>query len=534
MSDLFSLLRTSFKPHSGLDADSILKKLPSIASGWKNADARLALHFYSASPQVAAGALWFLIKCNGFRWLVVSGAKSALNDLQGEQESLTPTFTMGIFPCTAVNAEVIRNVFEWLRPRTYGFQTTFGCGDRLGLATPGHIRAARACGVNVLLAQQSIREMARTSRTPQQVMDDAMWAVFQEGYTAGFGSDADHLKTFNDIEVTAATGFTMFTIDPSEHVDRAADSATPHEIDEKLATVHTPELPVDVAKLLGLYADKTFDIPGLGKLTPSIAEMKRAIIKYGRAIAHTDRMAQHIAWVMPGRPYDLEMSVDETDHPTTPVEHLFVGLELRRRGVNVHSLALRFVGEFQKGIDYIGDIQEFEKSFATQFAIAKFCGDYKMSIHSGSDKFTIFPIIGRIAGSRVHEKTAGTSYLEALRTAARLAPAFFREVWQFALGRYDNDRATYHVAEKLTSLPDITKLPDSALDGLFNNDHARQLLHVTFGSVLNEKTDSGELRFKNTLFQVLRDHEEAYAELLEAHFIRHMRSLGMAQPPVIS
>ncbi len=523
MSDLLSSLHNQLSPHAGLDVQKLRGKLADLAGGQNG-----ALHIYPHSAQVAFGTLFFMVRSHGTRWLVVFGDKSVAQNFEGETAPPDGARCLTVCPLTPRNANALRGLFGWLKPRTFGLKPTFGCGDRLGLATPGHIHAARACGVNVLLAQQSIREMARTQRTPTQVMDDAMWGVFQEGYTEGFGSDADHLKTFQDIETTAAVGFTMFTIDPSEFVDRAADAATEKDLDASLVKGDSKELPVPVAELTALYSGRAFDIPGMGKMEPSALEVKRAIVKYGRAVAHTERMARHIAKVMAGRPYDLEMSVDETDNPTTPVEHLFVGLELRRRKITVHSLALRFIGEFQKGIDYIGDLKEFEKSFARQFAIATFCGPYKMSIHSGSDKFSIFPIIGRIAGPLVHEKTAGTSYLEALRAVAKVQPGLFREICAFALQRYDTDRATYHVAEKLDRLPSMDAMADGDLEKIFDNDHGRQLLHVTFGSVLNEKSSDGRLKFKDRIFQVLRDNEELYSDLLKGHFSRHMRSLAMA------
>jgi hypothetical protein len=519
-------LAASLRSLSSLDADALRAKLPAAAPG-RGGDG--APRLYPRSAQSSGGAVFFLVRRGAERFLAAAGAPAALGGFEGVRADLGGGRALGVFPLAAANAAALRARFAWLSPRTFGLAPTFGSGDRLGFATPGHIRAARACRVNVLLAQQSIREMTRTGRTAQQVMDDAMWGVFQEGYDVGFGSDADHLKTFPDIEYTAAAGFTMFTIDPSDHVDRAADAATEAQLDGKLKAMDSPDLPVPVADLMARYAGKGFSVEGLGKVAPTSLEVKRAIVKYGRAVAHTERMARHVERVLAGRPYDLEMSVDETDNPTTLVEHLFVGLELKRRGVAVQSLALRFIGEFQKGVDYLGDLKAFEKSFRDQFAIARHCGPYKMSIHSGSDKFSIFPIIGRIAGDLVHEKTAGTSYLEALRVVARADAKLFREIWAFALERFPTDRATYHVVEKLTTLPDLKALPDAKLEGLFDNNDGRQLLHVTFGSVLNEKGAKGALRFKNRFFQVLRDEEEMYAQVLEGHFTRHMESLGMAK-----
>src|SRR5436305_6555938 len=105
-----------------------------------------------------------------------------------------------------------------LKPVTLGLQPSFGFGDRTGLATPGHVAALRRAGGDILtiFAQQSIREMARTGRSPRQVMDEACADARQAGYTGPIGADADHLKTHEDVERTAAAGFVFFTIDPSE------------------------------------------------------------------------------------------------------------------------------------------------------------------------------------------------------------------------------------------------------------------------------------------------------------------------------
>ncbi|HEY7924755.1 MAG TPA: tagaturonate epimerase family protein, partial [Vicinamibacteria bacterium] len=117
-------------------------------------------------------------------------------------------------PLSPKNAAALRARFEWLRPRPLGTKTSAGLGDRLGLATPGHVRAVRAVGGTIapIFPQQSIREMARTQRTPIEVMDDATWGMFAEGWQGGTGADADHLKTTDDIDATLPVGFSMFTI----------------------------------------------------------------------------------------------------------------------------------------------------------------------------------------------------------------------------------------------------------------------------------------------------------------------------------
>jgi tagaturonate epimerase len=100
---------------------------------------------------------------------------------------------------------------------------SFGFGDRLGLATPGHIAAVRGTKFTPIFAQQSVRENARTGRTPQHVMDDAKRAVEAENWDSPWGADADHLKTLEDITPFVEAGYTFFTVDPGEYVENAAD-----------------------------------------------------------------------------------------------------------------------------------------------------------------------------------------------------------------------------------------------------------------------------------------------------------------------
>src|SRR5215208_5758020 len=100
-----------------------------------------------------------------------------------------------------------------------GLEPSFGFGDRIGLATPGHIEAMKRAGAGLapIFAQQSIREMTRTGRTPRDVVEAAVNAMEQCGWRSPSGADADHLKTRADVDVTAAVGFTFYTIDPSDH-----------------------------------------------------------------------------------------------------------------------------------------------------------------------------------------------------------------------------------------------------------------------------------------------------------------------------
>src|SRR5690606_12602301 len=113
--------------------------------------------------------------------------------------------------------------FDYTKPRAFGTKiATIGLGDRLGLASPGHIKTIAGRNIRPILAQQSIRELNLTNRTYEDVLDAAAFAVFQEGYKDGWGADGDHLKTTADIEYALGLGFSMLTLDASEHIDNEA------------------------------------------------------------------------------------------------------------------------------------------------------------------------------------------------------------------------------------------------------------------------------------------------------------------------
>jgi hypothetical protein len=448
------------------------------------------------------------------------GAVSPVPGLAGELGAAVQIRLEGIpawianAPAAAGSAAWLRGLLPAMRPQALGLKRSAGFGDRLGLATPGHVRAVRKSDMAPVFAQQSVRENERTGRSPQQVLDDAMFGAFQEGWQGAWGADADHLKSTADIEAFAAAGYSFFTVDPGAFVDNAAAAASGPDLQQKLQAVPWGELESTPADLQGALAGKTIDL-GEFKARFGAEEILRAAAKYGAAVAHTVRLHRHLAEGLDGRPFDFEMSVDETDSPTTLGEHVYVASELRRMGVNWVSLAPRFVGAFEKGVDFIGDPQAFEKSFAQHAAVARAFGPYKLSIHSGSDKLSIYPIAARLAGELVHLKTAGTSYLEALRAVAQVHPALFDEILKFAVGRYPADRATYHVSAEAGRIPGRGD-PAALLD----NFDARQVLHVTYGSVLQEK------RLRGPLFETLRRHEEDYTRIVEAHFDRHLSLFG--------
>jgi len=277
-----------------------------------------------------------------------------------------------------------------------------------------------------------------------------------------------------------------------------------------------------------LYFRHSYELPGAAPIGFAEKEsLYRAAVKYGKAIAHAQKMGDWIAHAKPARGAEIEVSVDETETPTSPAEHLFIGLELRRRGVRAVSLAPRFIGEFEKGIDYQGDLKAFESTLRLHLAIAQFCGPYKISVHSGSDKFKVYPILGRVCGDLLHVKTAGTSYLEALRVVARCVPDLFTEIIEYSLGRFETDRASYHISAKLSDVPQPTSLSPKQREDVFLNRHAgRQILHVTFGSVLTMGQSTKGRSFKEGIVDALANNATLHKELLAAHLGRHIELLN--------
>ncbi len=488
----------------------------------------LDLELLPRSRITDAGAEWALARTKeAFQLVVVvpPERESLLHDLEGRTEGDTPG-TLLVGPASPRNAAALRRHLGWLRPRPLGTATSAGLGDRLGLATPGHVRAVRAAGggLRPIFAQQSIREMSRTGRTPVEVMDDATWGTLAEGWRDGVGADADHLKTPEDIDACLEAGFSFFTVDPGDHVDSTADAAGAAELSAAVAALPWTALEDTEADLRARYLGRTVVVED-HTLELDEATVLRAAAKYGRAVAHVARMARHLRGAAGPRDVELEVSVDETETPTTPAEHYWVASELRRLGVEWVSLAPRFVGRFEKGVDYIGDLDDLETDLAAHAAIARQLGPYKLSLHSGSDKFSVYPIAARQTRGLVHLKTAGTSYLEALRTVAGLDAGLFREIYVFARGRYETDRVSYHVSARLDRAPEPDQVPESGLASLLEQFDAREILHVTFGSVLTERSEAGELRFRHRLLGLLARHPEAYARNLETHFVRHFRPL---------
>jgi tagaturonate epimerase len=447
-------------------------------------------------------------------------ATSLPADFEGETTDLGQQVLL-VGPRSPGNVEALRRCLAWLRPQVLGLRTSAGFGDRLGLATPGHIRAIRAVGGGIapVFAQQSIREMSRTQRSPRQVVDDATWGIFSAGWREPFGADADHLKTRADVEHCLDYGYTFWTIDPGDEVDVDAETAGLDALRRKVTELPWSALEDTQDAFFRRYVGTAFDIEHAGPLRMDEQSALRAAAKYGRAVALTSELYRLLRDRLGPHGWEFEVAVDETQPVTTPLEHVYLATELRRLGVEWVSFAPRYLGEFEKGIDYAGDLAAFEQYLAAHAAIARQLGPYKLSLHSGSDKFSIYELAARQTRGLVHLKTAGTSYVEALRTLASLDPALFRSVYAFAREAFPVARVGYHISARLERAPEPADVRDADLPGLLDEADARQVLHVTFGQVLTNHPLAGQL------LAALRAAPDSYAAMLEHHFVRHLEPL---------
>ena len=502
-----------------------LKKAESMALA-KHLSAALKLDVAPASLAIENGRILAVARREGERVVcVLARDAKSLSAFQGKKAAATldgVTLAAILGEADHANALAVRASFGFAKTRVIGLKKSFGFGDRLGLATPGHIDAVRGTSLAPIFTQQSMREMARTGRTPDDVMDDAMWSVVECGWRDLHGSDADHLKTTGDEDVCLAAGFTLFTVDPGAHVDGAADTDVPGTLAAKFITLPWSGLETTMDDLGRRFLASPVKVGPNLTIAFNEQTLRRAAVKYAKAVLHTASMYRHLASKRPAGEFELEVSVDETDTPTSVAEHYYIASELKRLGVKWSSLAPRFVGRFEKGVDFIGDLKEFERALVGHVEIAKAVGPYKLSLHSGSDKFSVYPALAKHAGDLVHVKTAGTSYLEALRVIASLDPALFREILEFGIGRYAEDKKTYHVSADLAKVPRPQAIKDKDLPKSLDRFDDRQVLHVTYGSVLMTTDAAGKPLFRDRLMTALRGNPEAYAKALKKHFAKHV------------
>ena len=477
---------------------------------------------YPDSVHEHDGSRYMIARIGGAKKLVIENTGGSAAAFEGESTSDPDGSARKICPLSNANAAALKTLFPGIGPVSFkGRKYSIGLGDRLGLASPGHIRVLKGLDVFPVLAQQSMRELNLTGRTYDDVLSAAVWAVFWEGWREGWGADGDHLKTPAEIAMALNCGFTMITLDCSDHIDnKAADLSAADALSAYQA--YSPALRNHFeAKYLG----RPYLLPDGSKIEFSAESLARTMLVYLKAVYYAEDI--YFSRIKPHRcTVDFELSIDETLTSTSSEAHFFVANELAGAGVEIANMAPRFCGEFQKGIDYIGDIERFRAEYAAHAAIAQHFG-YRISVHSGSDKFSVFPDIGRLTFNGFHVKTAGTNWLEAARVIARRDPALYREMHAYALEHLAEARKYYHIKGDPANVPALGTLSDAELPSLMDRDDSRQIIHISYGLLLSAKNDLNESIFRDRILKTLDMFEGDYANGLVRHIGKHLETLGL-------
>lgn len=412
-----------------------------------------------------------------------------------------------VYPFNLANYRVLTQFFPHLRPVTFDARASFGCGDRLGMVSAAHLEALREFPVFPVIAQQSPRELQKTHRTFADTLLGAAWGVLESGYGGPFGADADHVKDEKHLLGARSLSFSMYTLDVSENVDCSMFSLSEEELTRRYEALSAKEREVFKryeGKTLRLSMSVRVDFEGK-RLLPIILAYLPAIerVEYCYHLLKEDLSS-----------FDLEVSLDEGGMLTSPEVHFFVAEELHHRGVDFRSLAPRFPGAFEKGIDYGGNLQDFVQALREHVVVARNIGGYRLSLHSGSDKFSVYPAFFRETGGLFHLKTSGTSWLEALAVVAEKDPELFHRVYRIAYETFEENLKAYRLSVTKAEIPqDVRSVKEKDLPLLLQDAQIRQFLHIAYGSVL-ERVGPELRRF---LFKEETRHYERVCENIRRH-----------------
>lgn len=367
---------------------------------------------------------------------------------------------------------------------------TLGIGDRFGHQGRAQLSAlihARGHGVSVSpVWNKSNREHNLIGTEPQSLRGEADEAVSALGWNLPYFVDADHINLKTVDRFLAASDF--FTIDVADSIGKDPD-------------------PAAVERLIARHSGEPLDYPGLSApILRGRKEVAAAAAKFLTAMQEAGEVYRHIAAHKPPGSFVVEVSTDEASAPQTPAELYLILAMLADEGVPVATIAPKFTGQFNKGVDYEGSLEAFAREFEDDLIVLKHAGgalglpgELKLSVHSGSDKFSIYPVINRLLKKHdagLHLKTAGTTWLEEIAAVAasgeegRLLAA---GIYADALSRYEEVTAPYatvlHIDRRhLPSASEVSSWDGARLARAIIHDrdcpdfnpHVRQLFHVSF------------------------------------------------------
>lgn len=482
----------------------------------ENSDAQVDANIYKPSVQVDRRNVYLIYREGKEKSLVVYEDSRNIVDFQAKDSLVDADYTLIKADLNFFNNVALAKRFDWMNPSSrHGYKYTLGLGDRLGLASNAHLKLLKGRHIFPVLAQQSIRELLLSNRTFTDVIQAASWSVFEEGYKDGWGADGDHVKNSYEIDYAVRAGATMITLDLTEQTRTEFLAYSDEDLNAEYNKLSAGTRKTFEDK----YLNKSFDLGNGDSITFSERDVKESVLVFNEGVLFAEYV--DATYVTPFG-LDFEISVDEAPVSTTPAQHYFFANELADAGVTPETLAPRFYGEFQKAIDYIGDETRFEKEFAEHEAIAEKFG-YRLSVHSGSDKLSIYPIIARLANKHGwHVKTAGTNWLEALRVIAHEDPEFLVELYKFS---YDNldDVKDFYVFNAQTDgkAPKPANVTVENAPQLLIDDDARQVLHTMYGSILGHAVDY-KLVYRERLYDLLLTHTDEFDKFLNIHMAEHI------------
>jgi hypothetical protein len=406
---------------------------------------------------------------------------------------------------------------------------TIGVGDRFAHQGKAQLAAfikARDLGVDVTpVWNKSNREHTIVGSEPASVRAEADAAVKALGWTGPYFVDADHIGLATVERFLVPSDF--FTIDVADAIGKPAAEA-------------------DIAAFAAKHARLagSLDLPGVEKPLNVSGETIEAIArKYLFAAQSAAAVHRRIESAKGAENFVAEVSMDETDRPQSPVELLFILAALADQNIPVRTIAPKFTGRFNKGVDYVGDLTQFEREFNDDLAVIAFAvrefglpTDLKLSVHSGSDKFSLYPIIRRTlrkTQAGLHLKTAGTTWLEeliGLASAGGEGLVIAKEVYALAVEHFDELAAPYATVididkGRLPTPADVARWDgDTYATALrhepknpFYNPHLRQLLHVAFKIAA---------KMGGRYVDALKKHEAIVAENVTRNiYERHLKPL---------
>lgn len=408
---------------------------------------------------------------------------------------------------------------------------SFGVGDRFAHQAQAQLAAFQMLardGVDVApVWNKSNREHSFIGSEPQSVLDAAKAAVTACGWDKGWHVDADHIRLETVDRFIAPSDF--FTIDVADSIGK-------------------PAAPEDVSAFVARHPELIGNIQLAGVSAPfqtTQQDVETVAAKYLLAVQDAGRIYRHVASVKGEGNLIAEVSMDETDAPQTPPELLIILAAIADEKIPIQTIAPKFTGRFNKGVDYVGDVVQFEREFNDDLAVIAYAvqqyglpENLKLSVHSGSDKFSIYPAIRRAiarTGAGVHVKTAGTTWLEELIGLAEAGGeglAFAKEIYAYALSHVDELCTPYATVIDIdrAKLPTVQTVASwsgsqfaSALRHIPNhpefNPSVRQLLHVSFKVAAQAGTRYTDLLKANAAIVGKQVTENMYDRHLRPLFI---------------